>query len=51
MCAAADATTATAAEAPVGTVLEFERTGKLKEKKGKAARQVRLVTSCPQRDP
>ena len=54
LCALAESitvTTATAADAPVGTVLEFERTGKLKEKKGKAARQVRLVTSCPQRDP
>ena len=27
-------------EAPVGTVIEFERTGKTKERKGKAARQV-----------
>ncbi|KAI0706957.1 hypothetical protein C8Q76DRAFT_681916 [Earliella scabrosa] len=32
-------TTATAAEAPVGTIIEFERTGKAKSKKGKAARQ------------
>ncbi|KAI8992702.1 hypothetical protein BD414DRAFT_481942 [Trametes punicea] len=31
--------TATAAEAPVGTVIEFERTGKVKSRKGKAARQ------------
>ncbi|KAH9852812.1 hypothetical protein C2E23DRAFT_729924 [Lenzites betulinus] len=32
-------TTATAAEAPAGTVIEFERTGKAKSRKGKAARQ------------
>ena len=36
-------TTATAAEAPVGTIIEFERTGKAKSKKGKAARQVRSL--------
>ncbi|KAH9926661.1 DNA mismatch repair protein MutL [Epithele typhae] len=42
LCALADAvsvTTATAADVPVGTVLEFERSGKLKDKKGRAARQ------------
>ncbi|KAH9886499.1 hypothetical protein C8Q73DRAFT_748955 [Cubamyces lactineus] len=42
LCALAESvsvTTATAAEAPVGTVIEFERTGKTKERKGKAARQ------------
>ncbi len=46
LCALAESvsvTTATAAEAPVGTVIEFERTGKAKGKKGKAARQVRQV--------
>ncbi|KAI0823883.1 hypothetical protein BC628DRAFT_1382209 [Trametes gibbosa] len=32
-------TTATSAEAPAGTVIEFERTGKAKSRKGKAARQ------------
>ena len=31
-------TTATAAEAPVGTIIEFERTGKVRSKKGKASR-------------
>ncbi len=53
LCALAESvsvTTATAAEAPVGTVIEFERTGKAKGKKGKAARQVRQVeTSLTQR--
>ncbi|TFK88963.1 DNA mismatch repair protein MutL [Polyporus arcularius HHB13444] len=42
LCALAESvsvTTATAAEAPVGTVIEFERTGRAKGKKGKAARQ------------
>ncbi|TBU55040.1 DNA mismatch repair protein MutL [Dichomitus squalens] len=42
LCALADSvsvTTATAADAPVGTVIDFERTGKLKSKKAKAARQ------------
>ncbi|KAI0692134.1 hypothetical protein C8T65DRAFT_745273 [Cerioporus squamosus] len=42
LCALAESvsvTTATVAEAPVGTVIEFERTGKAKSKKGKAARQ------------
>lgn len=48
LCALAESvtvTTATAAEAPVGTVIEFERTGKAKGKKGKAARQVRALES------
>lgn len=43
LCALADSvtvSTATTAEAPVGTVIEFERTGKVKNRKGKAARQV-----------
>ncbi|KAI0324978.1 DNA mismatch repair protein MutL [Cubamyces sp. BRFM 1775] len=42
LCALAESvsvTTATATEAPVGTVIEFERTGKAKDRKGKAARQ------------
>ncbi|RPD53292.1 DNA mismatch repair protein MutL [Lentinus tigrinus ALCF2SS1-7] len=42
LCALAESvsvTTATAAEAPAGSVIEFERTGKAKSKKGKAARQ------------
>ncbi|KAI1784264.1 DNA mismatch repair protein MutL [Ganoderma leucocontextum] len=42
LCALSDAlsvTTATAADAPAGTVIEFDRTGKAKAKKGKAARQ------------
>ncbi|KAI0776511.1 hypothetical protein BD413DRAFT_602116 [Trametes elegans] len=42
LCALAESvsvTTATAEEAPVGTVIEFERTGKVKSRKGKAARQ------------
>ncbi|KAI0742215.1 hypothetical protein C8Q80DRAFT_1220949 [Daedaleopsis nitida] len=42
LCALADSvsvTTATAAEAPAGTVVEFERTGRAKSKRGKAARQ------------
>ncbi|KAI9060339.1 DNA mismatch repair protein MutL [Trametes sanguinea] len=42
LCALAESvtvTTATEAEAPVGTVIEFERTGKVKSRKGKAARQ------------
>ncbi|KAI0351151.1 DNA mismatch repair protein MutL [Trametes cingulata] len=42
LCTLADSvtvTTATAADAPVGTVLEFDRTGRLKSRKGKAARQ------------
>ncbi|EIW57082.1 DNA mismatch repair protein MutL [Trametes versicolor FP-101664 SS1] len=42
LCALAESvsvTTATSAEAPVGTVIEFERTGKVKSRKGKAARQ------------
>ncbi|KAI1786255.1 DNA mismatch repair protein MutL [Ganoderma leucocontextum] len=42
LCALSDAlsvTTATAAHAPAGTVIEFDRTGKAKAKKGKAARQ------------
>lgn len=33
-------TTATASEAPMGTVLEMERSGKLKSSEGKVARQV-----------
>ena len=48
LCALAESvtvTTAIAAEAPVGTVIEFERTGKAKGKKGKAARQVRALQS------
>ncbi|OJT04390.1 Mismatch repair endonuclease PMS2 [Trametes pubescens] len=42
LCALAESvsvTTATSAEAPIGTVIEFERTGKVKSRKGKAARQ------------
>ncbi|CDO74646.1 hypothetical protein BN946_scf184944.g5 [Trametes cinnabarina] len=42
LCALAESvtvTTATVAEAPIGTVIEFERTGKVKSRKGKAARQ------------
>ncbi|KAI0753876.1 hypothetical protein C8Q74DRAFT_345760 [Fomes fomentarius] len=42
LCALAESvsvTTATASEAPVGTVIQFERTGQVKNKKGKAARQ------------
>ena len=34
-------TTATSNDAPMGTVLEFDRTGRLTSKTGKAARQVR----------
>ncbi|KAM5530133.1 hypothetical protein V8D89_016211 [Ganoderma adspersum] len=42
LCALSDAvsvTTATAADAPAGTVIDFDRTGKTKAKKTKAARQ------------
>ncbi|OSC98349.1 DNA mismatch repair protein MutL [Trametes coccinea BRFM310] len=42
LCALAESmtvTTATEAEAPVGTIIEFERTGKVKSRKGKTARQ------------
>ncbi|KAI0364180.1 DNA mismatch repair protein MutL [Pilatotrama ljubarskyi] len=42
LCTLADSvqvTTATAAEAPVGTVIQFDRSGKVKSRNGKAARQ------------
>ena len=50
LCVLADSvsvTTATAAEAPAGTVLGFERTGAVKSRKGKAARQVRPPPALP----
>ena len=46
LCALADnvtVTTATAAEAPMGTVLEFDSAGQLVNRKGKVARQVYVV--------
>ena len=42
-------TTATAAEAPMGTVLEIDARGRVASKSGKAARQVRTVPSRPPR--
>lgn len=36
-------TTATASEAPKGTILDFDKMGQLASKTGKMARQVRLV--------
>ena len=50
LCALSDSvsvTTATAADAPVGTVIDFDRSGKANPKKAKAARQVRLPSLLP----
>lgn len=44
LCALSDGVTvvtATASEAPMGTILEIDRSGKLKNRNGKVARQVR----------
>jgi DNA mismatch repair protein PMS2 len=40
-------TTATTAQAPMGTILEFERSGKVKDRSGKTARKVcPTISSC-----
>lgn len=39
-------TTATAGEAPKGTILEFDRTGRLISKSSKVARQVSVILFC-----
>ena len=47
LCALADSvtvTTATADEAPMGTVLEFDAAGRLTNRKGKVARKVDAIT-------
>ena len=40
LCESVTVTTATASEAPMGTVLEFDQAGKVVNKTGKVARQV-----------
>ena len=45
LCALSDGvtvTTATASDAPMGTILEIDRNGRVKSRNGKVARQVRL---------